>query len=135
MLTHCKCKKYADDTQIYYHALPSKLDDALGLDERDAQAIADWALKNGLELNTKKTQVIILGSAHYTSSIIDLTRLRKICEQHAKLILYTTEVKKSGGSDEPDFGMESTSGQSAKQSIHAKPKSIKKQLESRTRKF
>ena len=50
--------------QIYYHALPSKLYDALGLVKRDAQAIADWAWNNGLELNTKKTQVIILGNAH-----------------------------------------------------------------------
>ena len=35
VLVHCKCRMYANDTQIYYHALPSKLDDALGLVERD----------------------------------------------------------------------------------------------------
>ena len=46
MLIHWKCRKYADDTQIYYHALPSKLEEALGLVERDAQAVADWALNN-----------------------------------------------------------------------------------------
>ena len=94
VLTHCECRKYADDIQIYYHALPSKLNDALGLVERDAQAVADWAWNNGLELNTKKTQVIILGSAHYTSSI-DLTRLRKICMNNMPLSL-TTEVKNLG---------------------------------------
>ena len=53
VLIHCKCRKYANDTQIYYHVLPSKLDDAPGLAERDAQAVADWALNNGLELNSK----------------------------------------------------------------------------------
>ena len=91
---HCKCRKYVNDTQIYYHVLPSKLDDALGLVECDAQAVADWGLNNGLELNTKKTQVIILGSSHYTSSI-DLTRLRKICVKNTSL-LYTTQGKSWG---------------------------------------
>ena len=85
VLTHCKCRKYTDDTQIYYHALPSKLDDVPGLVERDAQNVADWALNNLLELNTKKTQVIILGSAHYTS-FIDLIRLRKICVNNTPLL-------------------------------------------------
>ena len=94
VLTHCKCRKYADDTQIYLHALPAKLNDALGLVERDAQAVADCTWNNGLELNTKKTQVIILGRAHYTLSI-DLTRLRKICVNNTPLS-FTTEVKNLG---------------------------------------
>ena len=50
MLTHCR--KYADDTQIYYQALPSKLDNSLGLIDRDVQAVSDWDLNNGLELST-----------------------------------------------------------------------------------
>ena len=66
VLIHCKCSKFVEDTQIYLHALPFKLDDALGLVKRDAQAVADWALNNELELNTNKTQVIILGSTQYT---------------------------------------------------------------------
>ena len=56
VLIHCRCR-------MYLHALPYKLDDALGLVERDAQAVADLALSNGLELNTEKTKFIILGSA------------------------------------------------------------------------
>ena len=41
VLMYCKCRKYADDIQIYLDALSSKLDGTLGLVERDAQAIAD----------------------------------------------------------------------------------------------
>ena len=33
VLIHCKYRKYADGTQIYFHALPSKPDDTLGLVE------------------------------------------------------------------------------------------------------
>ena len=57
----CSCKMnvavrsiLADDTQIYLHAFPSKLDDALGIVERYAQAIADWDMNNGLDLNRRK---------------------------------------------------------------------------------
>ena len=79
---------------MYLHAIPYKLDDALGLVKRDAQALADWALNNGLHLNTKKTQVIILGSAPHTSAI-DLASLRKIRENDTPLT-YTNEVKNLG---------------------------------------
>ena len=73
---------------------PLNLDDALGLVERDAQGVADWAINNGLELNTKKKQVTILGSAHYTSSV-DLASVHKIRINDMPLA-YATEVKNLG---------------------------------------
>ena len=42
VLKHCKCTQYADDTQIYLHAYPGELDDAITLIEEDAKEVADW---------------------------------------------------------------------------------------------
>ena len=94
VLAHCKCRRYANDTQMYLHTVPTKLDNALTLVERDAQAVSDWAETNGLELNAKKTQVIILGSSPYVSAI-NLANLRKITINHTPLG-YATEVKNLG---------------------------------------
>ena len=59
--------------------------------ERDAQAVSDWAVANGLELNAKKTQVIILGSLPYVSAF-DPANLCKIRINNTPL-KYATEVK------------------------------------------
>ena len=93
MFIYCECRKYADNTQTLLYT-PSNPDNALGLVERGAEAAADWTMTSGLELNMKKTQVIILGSAHYTSSM-DLTRLRKIFVNNAPLS-YITDLKNIG---------------------------------------
>ena len=59
---------YADDTQIYYHCFPSEILHGISVIQRDAQAVADWAEQNGLELNLKKSKVMILGSEAYIMS-------------------------------------------------------------------
>ena len=66
VLKHCECTQYADDTQIYLHAYSSDLDKAITLIKQDAQAVAAWALRNGLELNARKTKAMIVGSMQYT---------------------------------------------------------------------
>ena len=79
VLRHCKCTLYADDTQIYLHAFPSELDDAISLIESDAQSVADWATRNGLGLNERKTKAKIMGSLQYTAGITpESTRKIKI---------------------------------------------------------
>ena len=40
---------YADDSQIYYHCLLSDILQGIRLIQRDARAVADWAIENGLE--------------------------------------------------------------------------------------
>ena len=87
VLTHYKCRLYADYMQIYCPATPSELDNALALIERDAQAVSNWATTNGLGLNAKKTNVIILDSAHYVSSIDLISRVKLISIIRCYLIL------------------------------------------------
>ena len=93
-VAYCKCRRCADDTQIYLHTVPTELDNALALLERNTQAVSDWAATNGLELNAMKMHVIILGSSPYVSAI-NLTNLRKITINNTQL-RYATEVKNLG---------------------------------------
>ena len=51
---------YADDTQIYYYFFPSEIQQGISVMQRDAQAVADWAELNGLELNLQKSKVSYL---------------------------------------------------------------------------
>ena len=60
---------YADDTQIYLHCLPSHIRQGIANIQSDAQSVANWALLNGLELNLKKTKVMVIGSSSYITSI------------------------------------------------------------------
>ena len=56
---------YANDFQIYHHCLPFDIMRGIGLIQRDSQAVSDWAIENGLELNLGKSKVMILGSEAY----------------------------------------------------------------------
>ena len=47
---------HAEDTQIYYHFLPSEIHHGISVMQRDAQVVADWAELNGFELNLKKSK-------------------------------------------------------------------------------
>ena len=59
---------YADVSQIYHHCLPSDIMRGIGLIQQDSQAVADWAIENGLKLNLGKSKVMILGSEAYVIS-------------------------------------------------------------------
>ena len=79
VLKYYERTKYADDTEIYLHAFSDKLDDAISLIEQDVQTVADWAVRNGLQLNERKTKAIILGSMQYIAPInLETTRRIKI---------------------------------------------------------
>lgn len=60
---------YADDCQIYKHCDPHKIIDGIIAAEQDAQALADWALVNGLEPNISKIKVMIVGSDAYINRL------------------------------------------------------------------
>ena len=69
VLRHSSCRIYADDTQIYHHFHVSEINAAIARIQEDAQAVADWALANGLELNEGKTKVMLMGSVPFVASI------------------------------------------------------------------
>ena len=52
---------YADDTQIYQSFELVQIDAGIAHMQLNAQAVADWASKNGLKLNIRKTKVMIFG--------------------------------------------------------------------------
>ena len=55
----CDMKQYADDTTIYHAASSAS---KLGVElEKDVKSVAEWVEKNGLKLNMKKTQLLLLG--------------------------------------------------------------------------
>ena len=43
-------------------AFGPKSSEGIAVIERDAQVVADWAERNGLELNLKKSSVMLIGS-------------------------------------------------------------------------
>ena len=77
VLRHSLCRKYADDTQIYLHIALTQINELIVRVQADAQAVAVWPQANGLELNEKKTKVMIMGSMPYFASI-DVDRLQEI---------------------------------------------------------
>ncbi|XP_044583970.1 uncharacterized protein LOC123264615 [Cotesia glomerata] len=54
---------FADDKYIYLHYHYYQLYDAIRQITTDAQAVADWAKDNGLEINVTKTKAMLLGSS------------------------------------------------------------------------
>lgn len=54
---------FADDTQIYLSCEPHKLNEALAKISYDVNAIYEFSLANKLNLNIKKSNVMILGSS------------------------------------------------------------------------
>ena len=65
---------YADDTLIYQRFLLEQIDAGIVHMQHDVQAVADWATGNGLELNIKKTKVMILGSLQYSTTLSKRTQ-------------------------------------------------------------
>lgn len=85
---------YADDTQIYVHCLPRDIIDCIRRAQSDAQAVALWALQNGLKLNLFKTKIIILGSELYIAQL-NISSLPKIII-NGTTIPYSNTVKSLG---------------------------------------
>ena len=85
---------YADDTQVYFHFLPTNILQAIERASTDAQAVANWARENGLLLNPLKTKVMILGSELYTSRL-DLPTLPRVMID-GQALSYVTEARNLG---------------------------------------
>lgn len=84
----------ADDTQIYRSFLPHEFTSGLSDISRDATAVANWAVENGLQLNLRKTKAMILGNEQYISRI-DLDSCSKI-NINGHNIPYVTEALNLG---------------------------------------
>jgi Reverse transcriptase (RNA-dependent DNA polymerase) len=60
VIEFCKFHAYADDLQLYHSADVSNLQRCYDEINSDLGRIAEWAHKNGLKLNPKKSQVILI---------------------------------------------------------------------------
>ncbi|KAL7297738.1 hypothetical protein TKK_0008773 [Trichogramma kaykai] len=60
---------FADDTQIIAHAPPPQFNDLVTNIGADANAVYQWAIANGLSLNTQKSRVLLLGSRVFTNAL------------------------------------------------------------------
>ena len=69
VLKHFSCRIYADDTPIYHLFRAADIHAAIVRVQPDAQAVADWATAIGLELNEKKTKVMLMGSVPHKAPI------------------------------------------------------------------
>jgi len=78
VLKYCKYNFYADDLQIYLHAEPRNLADAVQKINTDISNVASWASGNGLSLNPKKTTAIIMGTARFINSLSSAHALPKV---------------------------------------------------------
>ncbi|XP_068990040.1 uncharacterized protein [Neodiprion pinetum] len=71
---HTKHVVFADGLQIYLHIPPDDVLSAIDKITSDADAVSNWASRNGLKLNIGKTKAIILGSSAYVEQL----RLRNL---------------------------------------------------------
>jgi len=78
VLEYCKYNFYADDLQIYLHAKPRNLADAVQKINTDISNVASWASGNGLSLNPKKTTAMIMGTARFINSLSSAHALPKV---------------------------------------------------------
>ena len=62
MLKHCSYHLYADDFIIYLSCKLAGIADAISKVNEDLSNIAQWATRNGLIINPRKTQAIWIGS-------------------------------------------------------------------------
>ncbi|KMQ91477.1 zinc knuckle protein [Lasius niger] len=84
----------APDLQIYLHCEPSNLQNGILKVNEDIKSIVHWAGRNGLTLNSAKTQAIIFGTARYLNAI-KLDRLSEIVINGSAIQL-STSVKYLG---------------------------------------
>ncbi|XP_020297183.1 uncharacterized protein LOC109861786 [Pseudomyrmex gracilis] len=68
-LRHSKYSYYADDLLIYLHCTPDSIHEAIRRINEDIFYIEEWALRNGLALNSKKTSAVIFGSARFINCL------------------------------------------------------------------
>ena len=61
-ITNCHLVQYADDTQFIHTGTPSQLNLLISEAEQTLHRAREYFLKNGLKLNTKKTQCIFIGT-------------------------------------------------------------------------
>lgn len=94
VLRHSQHIVYADDTQIYMSCQPSELDQAIEQISIDVNAIAKYAIDNGLRLNIAKSKILILGSNAFVRQI-DYTNLPPISVDGTQLP-YVNEARNLG---------------------------------------
>ena len=61
---------YADDSQLYFHADPTAVDNKVNQLVTCMEEISHWMSANRLKLNTDKTEFIWLGTQHQLSKFV-----------------------------------------------------------------
>ena len=69
-------QQYADDTQLFISLSPATLDTSLANLQSCLSSLRDWFLRNGLALNSDKTEAIILGTRGRLKSLNHLTSIQ-----------------------------------------------------------
>jgi len=69
VIQHCLAILFADDTQLCIYGKPNQLDEVKNRLISDLNAILKWMNSNGMSLNVKKTQMIVIGNSYVVSQI------------------------------------------------------------------
>lgn len=88
-IKYSKYHIYADDLQIYLPSTASSLGNAINCINEDLISISDWAARNSLVINPRKTQAIL-----YSRNYIDVTGLQITISGNA--VEWVSEVKNLG---------------------------------------
>ena len=54
--------QFADDTTLYHHVKPCKMDDDIKVLQKNTNSLYNWSCKNNLLFNAKKTKTMLFGS-------------------------------------------------------------------------
>lgn len=68
-IKYCKISSYADDTQLYHSFFPNKLENAIKEINDDLASLIQFSHSHSLNLNAKKTSLVIFGTQNLRSQI------------------------------------------------------------------
>jgi len=91
VVRYCICILFADDTQLIISGYPKDLKSMIAKLEEDLKNILTWMKQNGMKINIKKTQLLVLGTPH------NLSRLPEIKVHFGDSIITNQETIKSLG--------------------------------------
>ncbi len=71
----CNFHLYADDVQLYYSGPRNCLAEIVAEINKDLERVFQWSTANGLMLNSRKSQVMIIGTPSNSNSLLPIVRM------------------------------------------------------------